>query len=140
MKRQKLNEITVLASAALFALALTPTIAAAQEGPNEVQSNGNLHLRGYGSFFIGGNTHPVPSPFSYGSTQPGNVMINQMYVQFMLPQAQNGKKNYPIVFTHGCCLSAKSWQTTPDGRMGWDEYIVRNGFDTYLTDQVGRAR
>jgi hypothetical protein len=67
-------------------------------------------------------------------------MINQMYVQFMLPQAQNGKKNYPIVFTHGCCLSAKSWQTTPDGRMGWDEYFVRNGFDTYLTDQVGRAR
>jgi len=40
MKRQKLNEITVLASAALFTLALTPTIAAAQEGPNEVQSNG----------------------------------------------------------------------------------------------------
>ena len=41
---------------------------------------------------------------------------------------------------HGCCLSTKSWQTTPDGRMGWDEYFVRQGFDTYMIDQVGRAR
>ena len=67
-------------------------------------------------------------------------MINQMHVQFMLPQAQNGKKHVPIGIVHGCCLSTKSWQTTPDGRMGWDEYFVRQGFDTYMIDQVGRAR
>ena len=67
-------------------------------------------------------------------------MINQMYFQFMLPQAQNGKKHVPIGIVHGCCLSTKSWQTTPDGRMGWDEYFVRQGFDTYMIDQVGRAR
>ena len=47
---------------------------------------------------------------------------------------------YPIGIVHGCCLSTKSWQTTPDGRMGWDEYFVRQGFDTYMIDQVGRAR
>jgi hypothetical protein len=34
----------------------------------------------------------------------------------------------------------RTWQTTPDGRMGWDEYFVRQGFDTYMIDQVGRAR
>jgi hypothetical protein len=67
-------------------------------------------------------------------------MINQMYVQFMLPLAQNGKKHYPIGIVHGCCLSTKSWQTTPDGRMGFDEYFVRQGFDTYMIDQTGRAR
>jgi hypothetical protein len=62
-----------------------------------------------------------------------------MYVQYQLPQAQNNKQ-WPIVFVHGCCLSSKSWQTTPDGRMGWDEYFVRQGFDTYLGEQVGRGR
>jgi hypothetical protein len=68
-------------------------------------------------------------------------MIDQMYVSFMLPRGNgNGKKHYPIAIVHGCCLSTKSWQTTPDGRMGWDEYFVRQGFDTYLIDQVGRAR
>src|SRR6202171_3156766 len=46
----------------------------------------------------------------------------------------------PIVFVHGCCLSSKTWETTPDGRMGWYEYFTRKGFDTYMADQVGRAR
>ncbi len=45
-------------------------------------------------------------------------MINQMYVQFMLPQAQKGKKHNAIGIIHGCCLSTKSWQTTPDGLDG----------------------
>jgi hypothetical protein len=115
-------------------------MASAQEGPQNVQPSKNLVLKGMGSFFVGGNTHQVASPFSYPASQPGNVMINQMYVQFMKPATTNAQKEWPIVFTHGCCLSAKSWQTTPDGRMGWDEYFVRQGFDTYLTDQVGRAR
>ena len=67
-------------------------------------------------------------------------MIDQMHFQFMLPQAQKGKKHYAIGIVHGCCLNTKSWQTTPDGRMGWDEYFVRQGFDTYMIDQVARAR
>jgi hypothetical protein len=128
--------------AGLLALALTPTIAAAQD-ITAIQSNGNLHLRGYGSGFIEGTTHPIDALTARGGAPtgtPGLSMINQMYVQFMLPQAQNGKKHVPVAIVHGCCLSTKSWQTTPDGRMGWDEYFVRQGFDTYMLDQVGRAR
>src|SRR5690606_36886913 len=45
-----------------------------------------------------------------------------------------------VVFVHGCCLSSKTWETTPDGRMGWFEYFTRKGYPTYLADQVGRAR
>jgi hypothetical protein len=66
-------------------------------------------------------------------------MINQMYVQFMKPYPDN-HVHYPMAIVHGCCLSTKSWQTTPDGRMGWDEYFVRQGFETFMMDQVGRAR
>jgi hypothetical protein len=132
-----------LASALLVTVALAPRIAAAQDY-SAVQSNGNLHLRGYGSFFIPGNTHSIDTNEARGGgagvPYPGLSMINQMYVQFMLPQAQNGKKHVPIAIVHGCCLSTKSWQTTPDGRMGWDEYFVRQGFDTFMIDQVGRAR
>ncbi len=67
-------------------------------------------------------------------------MVNQMYVQFMKPVKEAKKARYPFAIVHGCCLSTKSWQTTPDGRMGWDEYFVRQGYDTYMIDQVGRAR
>jgi hypothetical protein len=143
----KLPTNSVLPSAVLFALALTGTTASAQEF-SDVQSNGNFHLRGYGSFFIPGDLATCPTPPSpatnsnmcSGTTNPGLHMINQMYVAFMLPQAQNGKKHNPIGIIHGCCLSTKSWQTTPDGRMGWDEYFVRQGFSTFMMDQVGRAR
>jgi hypothetical protein len=41
---------------------------------------------------------------------------------------------------HGCCLSSKTWETTPDGRMGWSEYFVRKDRPVYLADQVSRAR
>ena len=135
---------TGLACTAMLALALMPTIGTAQE-LSDIQSNGNLHLRGYGNGFIEGETHSINADTARGGATTGTVapglsMINQMYFSFMLPQAQNGKKHYPIGIIHGCCLSTKSWQATPDGRMGWDEYFVRQGFDTYMMDQVGRAR
>jgi pimeloyl-ACP methyl ester carboxylesterase len=41
---------------------------------------------------------------------------------------------------HGATLTGKSWETTPDGRMGWDEYFVRQGHPVYVPDQVGRGR
>ena len=41
---------------------------------------------------------------------------------------------------HGATLTGKSWETTPDGRMGWDEYFVRRGHPVYVPDQVGRGR
>jgi hypothetical protein len=130
--------------ATVLAAALMPTIASAQDYA-DVESNGNLHLRGYGTFFMPGTPKQIDSATANGGgsffiTLPGgSIMTNQMHVQFMLPEKQS-KRRYPIAIVHGCCLSSKSWQTTPDGRMGWDEYFVRNGFDTYLMDQVGRAR
>jgi hypothetical protein len=59
-------------------------------------------------------------------------------VQFQIPESSRG--HVPIVFVHGCCLSSKTWETTPDGRMGWYEYFTRRGFPTYLAEQSGRAR
>jgi pimeloyl-ACP methyl ester carboxylesterase len=137
---QNLSKNATLAGTVLLSLALMPAISAAQEY-SDVQSNGPLHLSGIGSFFIQGDV-VLLTDIESGRTPPtpGNRMINQMYVQFMKPQAQNGKKHAPIVFVHGGGLTSKSWQTTPDGRMGWDEYFVRQGFDTYLGEQVARGR
>jgi pimeloyl-ACP methyl ester carboxylesterase len=60
-----------------------------------------------------------------------------MYVQVQTPVKATRP---PIVFVHGCCLSSKTWETTPDGRMGWSEYFTRKGFPTYLAEQAGRGR
>jgi hypothetical protein len=140
MSRPKLKLGKVIASSIICALAL-PTSGHAQEINDVKTTRDLLTLRGQGSFFVGGNTHQVGGPGTaapYGGTSPGQSMINQMYVQFQLPARDNDLP--AIVFVHGCCLSSKTWETTPDGRMGWYEYFTRQGFDTYMADQVGRAR
>jgi len=97
-----------------------------------------LVLASQGSFFVGGETKTVaaagPGPAGGG----GDITVNQMYVQYQTPAA--GDRHVPVVMVHGCCLSSKTWETTPDGRMGWNEYFVRRDRAVYLADQVSRAR
>jgi len=106
-----------------------------------------LVLEEQGSFFVGGEAKALPPPPPPPANAPpgrgsgfggGDVTINQMYVQYQIPV--NGSRHVPVVMVHGCCLSSKTWETTPDGRMGWNEYFVRKDRPVYLADQVSRAR
>src|SRR5205814_8199268 len=80
----------------------------------------------------------APAGARGGGFGAGDITINQMYVQYQIPQ--NGDRHLPVVMVHGCCLSSKTWETTPDGRMGWNEYFVRKDRAVYLADQSSRAR
>jgi hypothetical protein len=100
---------------------------------------GPLTIRSQGSFFVGGEKKNLPTPQGPGAAfGGGEIMVNQMYVQYQVPM--RGERHVPVVMIHGCCLSSKTWETTPDGRMGWDEYFVRKDRSVYLADQVSRAR
>lgn len=97
-----------------------------------------LVLKAQGSFFVGGEKAEQPQG-ELGDLGPGgHITVNQMYVRYMVPQGGDG--NVPVVMVHGATLTGKSWETTPDGRMGWDEYFVRKGHPVYVPDQVGRGR
>ncbi len=97
-----------------------------------------LVLKAQGSFFVGGEK-VEQTQGELGDLGPGgHITVNQMYVRYMVPQGADG--NVPIVMVHGATLTGKSWETTPDGRMGWDEYFVRKGHPVYVPDQVGRGR
>ena len=97
-----------------------------------------LVLKAQGSFFVGGEK-VEQTQGELGDLGPGgHITINQMYVRYMVPQGGDG--NVPVVMVHGATLTGKSWETTPDGRMGWDEYFVRKGHPVYVPDQVGRGR
>jgi hypothetical protein len=103
------------------------------------QTSGPLTIKEQGSFFIGGENRTVSQPpAGVMPAQTGEVTVNQMYVQYQIPL--KGDRHAPVVFVHGCCLSSKTWETTPDGRMGWSEYFVRKDRPVYLADQVSRAR
>jgi pimeloyl-ACP methyl ester carboxylesterase len=97
-----------------------------------------LVLKAQGSFYVGGEK-AEQTQGELGNLGPGgHITVNQMYVRYMVPQGGDG--NVPVVMVHGATLTGKSWETTPDGRMGWDEYFVRKGHPVYVPDQVGRGR
>ncbi|HSP66633.1 MAG TPA: hypothetical protein VLN48_02825, partial [Bryobacteraceae bacterium] len=122
----------------LALIGILASLAAAQNKARD-ESKKPLTLASQGSFFVGGESKTMPTtPGRGGAFGAGEITINQMYVQFQIPT--NGDRHVPVVMVHGCCLSSKTWETTPDGRMGWNEYFVRKDRPVYLADQVSRAR
>jgi pimeloyl-ACP methyl ester carboxylesterase len=120
---------------ALVVIAITSAFAQS----SRVDLKKPLVIASQGSFFVGGEKKALPAPpAGRGAFGGGDVTVNQMYVQYQIPP--NGSRHLPVVMVHGCCLSSKTWETTPDGRMGWDEYFVRRDRSVYLADQVSRAR
>src|SRR4030095_394184 len=119
----------LLRSAFLVALIGTfASLAPAQSKPAAPPKD-PLILASQGSFFVGGENKSVGG---------GEITVNQMYVQYQIPV--NSAQHLPVVMVHGCCLSSKTWETTPDGRIGWSEYFVRKNRPVYLADQASRAR
>ena len=97
-----------------------------------------LMLAEQGSFFVGGRTIHSNTLSTVPDRPPvGDTTVDQMYVRYQIPV---DAARPPIVLIHGCCLTGKTWETTPDGRMGWDEYFVRQGHPVYNVDQASRGR
>jgi hypothetical protein len=130
------------ALAAVLGFGLVCGAARAQQLMDVQMPKDPLVLQQQGSFYVGGHpSHVAITGWDqfrpdYGS--PGDATFDQMYVQFQ--KAPGSDKHVPIVFVHGAVVSAKTWETTPDGRMGWYEYFTRKGYPTYLAEQSGRAR
>lgn len=113
---------------------------APQKGP-QGRAPQPLILEGQGSFYVGGRLKHTPATSGSRNDPFGiedDIMIDQMYVQYQVPQ--NHGTHVAVVMVHGCCLSGKTWETTPDGRMGWSEYFLRQGRPVYIPDQTSRGR
>lgn len=72
------------------------------------------------------------------TTQFGNVQSGQMYVEWMAPPQVT--KNYPLILIHGGGGQGTDWLGTPDGRPGWAEHFVREGYAVYIVDRPGHGR
>jgi pimeloyl-ACP methyl ester carboxylesterase len=114
---------------------LAGSVCAAQESGSKLPP---LAIDKQGSFFIGGHDVHSDTLSSTGTRMPsGTITVDQVYVRYQIPVNATG---HPVTFIHGCCLTGKTWETTPDGRMGWDEYFVRAGRGVYVIDQAWRGR
>lgn len=81
-----------------------------------------------GSFAAGG----VVMTDSLGHTYHGD----HAYVFYQKPV---NAKRLPLVFAHGVGQFSKTWETTPDGREGFQNIFLRKGFPVYLVNQPRRG-
>lgn len=87
-----------------------------------------LRIAEQGSFAVGGTVLTD----SLGRKYHGD----HAYVFYQKPV---DARKYPIVFAHGVGQFSKTWETTPDGREGFQNIFLRRGFSTYLVDQPRRG-
>jgi hypothetical protein len=108
-----------------------------------------IALKEMGSFHIGGREFVVSGkPVREVVFTPGGVpakvdpngvyQVEQMYVQYFIPQNQRG--TLPLLMWHGGGLTGVTYETTPDGREGWLNYFIKKGWAVYNSDAVERGR
>src|SRR5262249_14026478 len=80
-------------------------------------------------FFVGGKY------VGEGSTE---VMAGEMYVGGLKPA--RGTQRQPLGFFHGAGQTATDSMRTADGRPGWADYFLNQGYTIYMVDQPARGR
>jgi len=100
-----------------------------------------------GSFAIGGSIVTAPGtfdPIAQGAYNPAGpdsrgqtLHGDHAYVFYQRPV---NARRLPLVLWHGHGQSAKTCETTPDGREGFQTIFLRRGFSVYLIDHPRRGR
>lgn len=106
-----------------------------------------LVIQKQGSFAVGGTVVTAPGkfdPIKQGAFNPSaldsagqTLHGDHAYVFYQVPV---GARQLPLVMWHGFGQSAKTWETTPDGREGFQNIFLRRKFPVYLVDQPRRGR
>ncbi|MCX2585349.1 alpha/beta hydrolase [Pedobacter sp. MR22-3] len=98
-----------------------------------------LVIRQQGSFAIGGIKVSQPGQFELANAlkpQGQTFHGDHAYVFYQIPVKAH---KYPLVFLHGAGQSKRTWETTPDGREGFQNIFLRRGYGIYLLDQPRRG-
>ncbi len=97
-----------------------------------------LVIQAQGSFAVGGTVLKRPGTYDPTRATPEGQSLHgdHAFVSYQVPV---DARKYPIAFLHGNQQFSKTWQTTPDGREGFQNIFLRRGFPVYLIDQPRRA-
>jgi len=109
----------------------------------------SLVIAAIGSMHVGGGNvtvtgMPVPELSTAASRSSavydpnGDYEAGQMYVQYVKLASPRAK--YPLLLIHGGGLTGVTWETTPDGRPGWQMFFLKAGHDVYIADAMERGR
>lgn len=138
-KRNLICFVLLVLFAFLGAVPDVPAFSADKTDSSGRSGSEPLVIREQGSFAVGGTTISHPGEFDPadflkpdGQTAYGD----HAYVFYQVPE---NVRKYPMVFQHGGGQSKRTWETTPDGREGFQNIFLRRGFGIYLVDQPRRG-
>lgn len=97
-----------------------------------------LRIQEQGSFTVGGTVITNPGIFDPLHPTPAGQTFHgdHAYVFYQIPEKP---RKLPMVMWHGIEQFSKTWETTPDGREGFQNIFLRRGFQVYLIDQPRRG-
>ena len=116
----------------IWGIVLTLVISLRWGAPDAIAQTGDaapLSIARQGYLFVGGK---------YSTVNGRQVMSGQLYAEFQIPSQR--RHPYPIVMVHGGGQTGTNFTGTPDGREGWAQFFLREGYAVYVVDQPGRAR
>jgi hypothetical protein len=108
---------------------------------------GILQIQDQGSFTVGGSiikNSGTFDPIQHGAFNPSNQSSegqtlhgDHLYAFYQVPAKS---RKYPMVIWHGFGQTSKTYETTADGREGFQNIFLRRGFPVYLIDQPRRGK
>jgi hypothetical protein len=98
----------------------------------------HLVIQEQGSFAVGGMMITNPGKFDpYKPTPDGQTFRgDHAYVFYQIPVKA---RKFPLVMWHGFGQFSKTWETTSDGREGFQNIFLRRRFGVYVIDQPRRG-
>jgi len=130
-KHWKLASALLLVSAGITGSPDAMAAEAAKPAPLVIQEQG--------SFAVGGTIIQNPGIFDpYKPASPAGQTFrgDHAYAFYQIPP---GPRKLPLVLWHGAGQFSKTWETTADGREGYQNIFLRRGFGVYVIDQPRRG-
>lgn len=123
---------TVLALAGCMLFAAGLSVAAPQKPVTP------LVIQEQGSFAVGGTVVQSPGSYDPLNLTSGGQTLHGDHARVFYQVPVKARK-LPLVMWHGFGQSTKTWESTADGREGYQNIFLRRGFATYVLDQPRRG-
>lgn len=105
-----------------------------------IQTQKPIGIQEQGAFSAGGSVITTPGTFDPKKiADPKGQTLHGDHASVFYQIPAKARK-YPLVFLHGAGQSARTWQTTPDGRDGFQNIFLRQSYSVYLIDQPRRGQ
>lgn len=99
---------------------------------------GPLVIQAQGSFAAGGSVVQSPGTFDPLRPTPAGQTLHGDHARVFYQVPVNARQ-LPLVMWHGFGQFSKTWETTPDGREGFQNIFLRRRFPVYMMDQPRRG-